>query len=180
MGGGGGSADFAFMLMFGFAVIETIHLTLFYTQYFMISGAILFYIIYVWSRKSPTMSVRIWGIPINAVYVPWVMLFLGLLSSGPDLFYPLLGIAVGHLFYFLVDVLPDLHDVDLLKTPEFLVRLLGYGVPGSGVERVAPGQHNSAGMAAPGVVHPPRDIPRAGGRASGWGSRGTGRTLGSS
>lgn len=75
----------------------------------------------------------------------------------------LLGIAVGHLFYFLVDVLPDLHDIDLLQTPRFLVNMFGWGRGGSGVQR-------DTAMRAPGNVGPPRD-------AGGWGA---GRTLGSS
>lgn len=172
-GGGGGSADYAFMLIFGFAVMETIVLLLFYTPAFVLTSATISYISYVWSRKNPRMSVSLWGIHITAVYVPWVMLCIYLLI-GMDIFYPLLGIAVGHLYYFLVDVLPDLHDIDLLKTPEFLVKLLGWGPVGSGVERVVPTRDNA--MAAPGVVRPPRDIPSTG-RPTGWG---TGRTLGSS
>lgn len=98
---------------------------------------------------------------------------------GKSIFLALLGIAVGHLFYFLVDVLPDLHDIDLLQTPQFLVNMLGWGVEGSGVSMSAGGAGARAGaaeMPAPGTVRPPRDIPRTGG-GSGWGA---GRTLGSS
>ena len=95
------------------------------------------------------------------------------LALGASIFQALLGIAVGHLFYFLVDVLPDLHDIDLLTTPQFLVNMLGWGREGSGVTRTAP----RAGMPAPGNVQPPRDFPRTGGGGAGWGS---GRTLGSS
>lgn len=174
MGGGGGSADYAFMLMFGFVVIETIMLTLFFSPVMLLTSSLLFYISYVWSRKNPSMSVNMWGVVINAVYVPWVMVAINVVL-GAGVFEPLLGIAVGHLFYFLVDILPDLHDIDLLKTPEFLVSILGWGRPGSGVERSVPTANNNA-MPAPGVVRPPRDVPRTG-RASVWG---TGRTLGSS
>lgn len=170
-GGGGGSADYAYMLMFGFTVMETVMLLLFHQPFIIITEAVLFYICYVWSRKNPTTSVSFWGIAINALHVPWVMVALKVLL-GSSIFMPLLGIAVGHLFYFLVDVLPDLHDIDLLQTPRFLVDMFGWGNEGTGVLVQRPGQ----GMAPPGVVRPPRDIPRTG-RASGWG---TGRPLGSS
>lgn len=173
-GGGGGSADFAFMLIFGVATIEIIHLTLFFAPIFFVFSAVLFYVMYVWSRKNPSMSVSVWGIIINAVYIPWVFLFIHILMGGGP-FLPLLGIASGHLFYFLVDVLPDLHDIDLLRTPQFLVKILGWDVPRSGVHRQAPNQNNAA-MRAPGVVRPPPDIPRTG-RSGAWGA---GRTLGSS
>ncbi|CAN0186222.1 unnamed protein product [Hapterophycus canaliculatus] len=95
----------------------------------------------------------------------------------------LLGIAIGHLFYFLVDVLPDLHDIDLLQTPQFLVNLFGWGHEGSGVavQRGGGGGGGAGagatGMPAPGNVRPPRDIPRTG---AGRGSWGAGQTLGSS
>lgn len=168
-GGGGGSADYAYMLIFGFVVMETIMLLLFYSPLILITQGVLFYIMYVWSRKNPSMSVSMWGIVINAMYVPWVMIAIEVLL-GYSIFLALLGIAVGHLFYFLVDVLPDLHDIDLLQTPQFLVKMLGWGSENSGVSMERPQ------MRAPGSVQPPRNIPRTG-RPSEWGG---GRTLGSS
>lgn len=72
-GGGGGSADYAYMLLFGFVGIEASLLLLFYQPFLMFTEALRFYICYVWSRKNPGMSVSFWGIPINALYVPWVM-----------------------------------------------------------------------------------------------------------
>ncbi|CAN0404674.1 unnamed protein product, partial [Hapterophycus canaliculatus] len=73
-GGGGGSADFAYMLLFGFVCMEASLVLLFYQPYIFFNEAILFYICYVWSRKNPLMSVNYWGVPINALYVPWVMI----------------------------------------------------------------------------------------------------------
>lgn len=98
--------------------------------------------------------------------------------TGNPIFMGLLGIAIGHLFYFLVDVLPDLHDIDLLRTPKLFVDIFGWGQDGSGVTMQAPGGRGAgaSGMAAPGNVRPPQDFPRTG-RPTNWG---TGRTLGSS
>lgn len=172
MGGGGGSADYAYMLMFGVAVMEAVLLILFYQPFYLFSQALLFYICYVWSRKNPKLSVSYWGVPVGAPFVPWVMLTFVLLTGG-SIFLGLVGIAVGHLFYFLVDVLPDLHDIDLLHTPKFLVSTFGWGTEGSGVTR----QEGARAMPAPGVVRPPRNILRTGRAGSEWG---TGRTLGSS
>lgn len=157
------------MLLFGLVVMETIMLLLFYSPYIFITDGLHFYIMYVWSRKNPSMSVSLWGVIINALFIPWVMIAIKVLI-GDSIFLPLLGIAVGHLFYFLVDVLPDLHDIDLLQTPQFLVNMLGWGSGNSGVSMERPQ------MRAPGSVQPPRNIPRTG-RPSEWGS---GRTLGSS
>ena len=146
-------------------------LLLFYEPFIIFSQALLFYICYVWSRKNPSASVSFWGVPVGAPFVPWVMVVFKVLM-GDVIFLPLLGIAVGHLFYFLVDVLPDLHDIDLLHTPKFLVDMFGWGTEGSGVTR----QNEAHAMPAPGVVRPPRNNPRTGGPSQ-WGA---GRTLGSS
>lgn len=169
-GGGGGSADFAFMLLFGNVVTVAIMLLLFFRPAMVLTSIMIYYISYVWSRKNPNTSVSIWGVLISTPYVPWVMLVLDWITKN-DLFHPLMGIAVGHLYYFLVDVLPDLHGIDLLKTPAFLVRLLGWGSEGSGVYVSAQGT---------GVPRPGRDQPGGGNPRSGPRSWGAGRPLGSS
>lgn len=82
MGGGGGSADFAYMLLFGFVCIEASLLLLFYQPFMIFTEAIMFYICYVWSRKNPGMSVSFWGVHINALFVPWVMIALRYVRAG--------------------------------------------------------------------------------------------------
>lgn len=37
------------------------------------------------------------------------------------------GLAVGHLYYYLADVVPQVTGKDILKTPQFLVDLFGIG-----------------------------------------------------
>ena len=157
------------MLTFGIIIMETLELLLFYKPMIVFGSAIYFYICHVWSRKNPTMTVSFWGLPITAVYVPWVMVGISMLL-GQSIHMALLGIAVGHLYYFLVDVLPDMLDIDLLRTPKLLVDIFGWGRGGTGVNLERPG------MPPPGVVQPPGDIPRTG-RPAQWGR---GRTLGSS
>lgn len=171
MGAGGGSADFAYTLMFGFAAFEATLLLLFYQPFLLFANdGLVFYLAYVWSRKNPRQSVSFWGNEINATFVPWVMLALTFFVGRP-IFLALMGIAIGHLFYFLVDVLPDSHNVDLLHTPKFLVNFLGWGAEGSGVHVQPPTQRscdgNSAG-AAPTTTRRTRS-------PTDWGA---GRTLG--
>ncbi len=61
----------------------------------------------------------------------------------------LLGIVVGHAYYFLVDVLPATNGgKTILRTPSFLIKWLGDGFQGSGVQRYAP----------PGATAPPAYI----------------------
>ena len=51
--------------------------------------------------------------------------------TGNSVFMPLLGIGVGHLYYFLVDVAPEQAGIDIIRTPAFVVEFFG-GVPSGG------------------------------------------------
>ncbi|KAG5178818.1 Der1-like family-domain-containing protein [Tribonema minus] len=157
-GGGGGSADYAWMLAFGMAVLSGLSLAFFVVPF--LSIPLMFMIIYVWSRKVPDVPTSFWGITVQSVYVPWVMVAFNLLT-GASAFNPLLGIGVGHLYYFLVDVVPDQFGKDVLTTPAFLTDLFGYGGLNTGVQR----------FPAPGHAAPPRGFPRPGGGHT-WGSGG--------
>ncbi len=98
---------------------------------------------------------------------------------GAGLTNNLLGIGVGHAYYFLVQVLPATHGIIIVKTPSFLITWLGDGVEESGVQRFAP----------PGATAPPtyiqttrdergRESSSSSGLRHRWG--GEGRVLGSS
>ena len=98
----------------------------------------------------------------------------------------LVGIGLGHVYYFLVDVYPLVYGKDLLHTPQFLIDQLGIGdyvppVPPAG--GYGGGGGGSGGFARPGNVRAPND-PASNGRGSSgarghnWG--GGGRRLGDS
>lgn len=38
----------------------------------------------------------------------------------------LIGIVIGHCYYFLVEVLPNSHNVDIIKTPQFCKDIIDY------------------------------------------------------
>jgi len=55
----------------------------------------------------------------TAPYLPWIILGFGyLLNQSP--IYDLLGIVVGHIYYYLADVYPQITGRRLLKTPTLL------------------------------------------------------------
>ncbi|KAJ1508697.1 Derlin 1 [Coelomomyces lativittatus] len=67
-----------------------------------LKDVLLFALIYVWSRCNAHQSVQfMFGITFQALYLPWVLvIFSFLITSQPPLT-SLLGIAIGHVYYYL-------------------------------------------------------------------------------
>ena len=61
--------------------------------------------------------------PIQSKYMPWAMMAFRVLTGG-ELFADLIGVGVGHLYYFLTNVFPESHGYMLLKTPGFIHKLV--------------------------------------------------------
>ena len=67
-----------------------------------------FMLVYLWSRRNPGMQINLFFLlTINAPYLPWVLMGFSALV-GHSGYRDLLGIAVGHLYFFLEDVWPSL------------------------------------------------------------------------
>jgi len=123
-GAGGGTADYATMLVFGMAgtlasacVVE---LEPFYAK------NMVYFVLYVWSKRNPTDQASIWGIAVGAAMLPFAVLGINVLMGNPWLEIAH-GIAMGHLYYFLVDVVPQVYGKDYLHTPDFLINFFGVG-----------------------------------------------------
>lgn len=178
-GAGGGTADYAFCLLFGVVVMLLSYPLL--TAYLMpiFSRNLTYYVLYVWTKLYPTLQVSIWGFPIPAIYLPFALAGLSLCMGNPisDIVH---GSAVGHLYYFLADVVPLVYHKEVLHTPQFLIDQFGVGVyrPEPPTAAAAP-QPSVGGFRAPGRVNPPGDLRQR--RTTGGGYNwGEGRTLGNS
>lgn len=90
-------------------------------------------LVYIWSRRNPLVRLNIFGVlDVNAPYLPWVFLaFAFLLGNNmlTDLIGKFqlrlsksnLGIAVGHLYFFLEDVFPNQSNgFRIIRTPNFM------------------------------------------------------------
>jgi Derlin-2/3 len=119
-GAGGTSADFVWMLCLAAVIFPIIA---FFMREFFFGECILFMIMYVWSRREPEGTLNIFGFKFQALYLPWVYLAIRLVM-GNSIIQPLEGIVVGHLYYFLAEVLPLSHNIDMIKTPGFVIRLV--------------------------------------------------------
>lgn len=166
-GAGGGTADYIFMLMIGVSLILLSYpfIGSFLSLAPIFTRTLVFFVLYTWSKRHPTANANIWGVPVGANYLPFAYLALSVLMGGAwaDILH---GMVVGHIYYFLVDVVPQVYGRDIIQTPQFLVDKIGIGeYRPDPVVRVAP----PAGM-RPGAA--PRE---AGGYNWGRGGQALGR-----
>lgn len=112
------TADFVFMFLFG-GMLMTI-VAVFVNMVFL-GHAFTIMLVYVWSRRNPYIRMNFFGLlNFQAPYLPWVLLGFSLLL-GNSVIVDLMGIAVGHIYFFLEDVFPAQQGgFKLLKTPKLL------------------------------------------------------------
>ncbi|XP_073530715.1 derlin-2-like isoform X1 [Phyllobates terribilis] len=119
----GRTADFVFMFLFGGLIITKQVFGLLVDLSFM-GQAFTLMLVYVWCRRNPYVRINILGIlTVQAPYMPWVLLLFSILV-GDSILVDALGIAAGHLYYFLEDVFPNQPGgMRLLVTPEILKQI---------------------------------------------------------
>jgi Derlin-2/3 len=114
-GGGGPTADYAFMLFFGAAVLWVVA---FFMGIPFLGTSLIFMIVYVWSRRNPTAPVAIWG--TGGVFKGMILVSEGDVLVGGSPMMDIFGVIAGHLYYFLLEVLPATKGWNLLQTPAVL------------------------------------------------------------
>ncbi|GIY68292.1 derlin-2 [Caerostris darwini] len=114
----GRPADFFFMFLFGGTLMIIIAM---FVNLLFLGQAFTIMLVYVWSRRNPYVRMNFFGLlNFQAPYLPWVLLAFSLLL-GNSVIVDLMGIAVGHVYYFLEDVCPNQPGgMRLLKTPRFI------------------------------------------------------------
>merc|ERR1719187_3174393 len=81
-------------------------------------------VLYVWCQLNKDTIVNFWfGTQFKAMYLPWVLFaFKAIIANGGVM--ELIGILVGHLYFFLMFKYPqDFGGASLLSTPQFLYDL---------------------------------------------------------
>lgn len=114
---GGKPADMGFMLMVVFATTVVVGVIMDLPTLFIIP---IMAVIYIWCNRNKEVIVPFYfGIQLQAQYLPWVLcLFQMVVADGgvPEL----IGIFVGHVYYFFKFRYMDFGGPDLLKTPQWL------------------------------------------------------------
>ncbi|MCL4129253.1 UNVERIFIED_CONTAM: hypothetical protein GTU68_002202, partial [Idotea baltica] len=118
----GRPADYLFMLIFMWicSVIVALLSGIEFLMDPMVIG-----VLYVWCQLNQDVIVPFWfGTQFKAMYLPWVLFGMGLIIFGSGMM-ELIGILVGHLYFFLAMKYPqDFGGSTLLQTPQFLYNLL--------------------------------------------------------
>ena len=124
----GRTADFVWMISFGAVSMSIIAI---YANVHFLSNSLMFMMLYIWGRRNPYVQMTLFGLmTFTAPYLPWVILcFSGLM--GNNLMTDLIGIGVGHIYYFFEDVYPLVAEIRgwntqrWLEAPSLLKRLCG-------------------------------------------------------
>jgi Derlin-2/3 len=138
-GAGGGTADYAFCLLLGASSMLLSYPALgpALGLYPILAPNLVYYVLYVWSKRNPTANASLWGIPVPGRVLPFAYLGFVVVTGGGPM--PLLhGYLFGHLYYFLADVVPQVRGRDVISTPQFLIDRLGVGERRPEHVRVAP------------------------------------------
>ncbi|XP_055296675.1 derlin-2 [Sitodiplosis mosellana] len=117
----GKSSDFIMMFIFGGALMI---IFAFFVNLLFLGQAFTIMLVYVWSRRNPFIRMNFFGI-LNflAPYLPWALLGFSVIL-GNTIWVDLMGIVVGHAYFFLEDVFPKQRGgFRILKTPLFLRKL---------------------------------------------------------
>jgi len=113
----GRTADYVFCILFGCLLLLPIGYLL---RLSTLGMSLIMMIIYIWSRKNPDINMTfMFGFRFQSFYFPWVLVGFNVLMGGFPLA-EIVGIIVGHVYYFLEDIYPNTGGTRLLKTPGIL------------------------------------------------------------
>jgi Derlin-2/3 len=97
------------MLLFGIVSISAF--ATFHSNILFLGHALTFMMTYVWGRRNPETKMSFLGVlTFHAPYLPWVMLTFSALL-GQSIIMDLIGIVVGHFYFFLEFVYPRMANL---------------------------------------------------------------------
>jgi len=115
-------ADMLYMILFGAVLIMAAASVL---GLLFLGDALSFMTVYIWARRNEHVPMNLFGMfRFNAPFLPWILMGFSALL-GQSLIPDLIGIAVGHLYFFFTDIYPVTSGRHFLATPLFLKRIVG-------------------------------------------------------
>ncbi|CAM9568680.1 unnamed protein product [Chrysoparadoxa australica] len=146
----GRTADFVFLLLFGATAMTAV--APFVSMHFL-GSSLTFMMVYIWGRRNEHVRMSFLGLfPFTAPYLPWVLLCLSLaLNNRHTLSTDMIGIVVGHTYFFLVYIYPEVAAIrgwrirKIVHTPHLLKVLFG-GADWTREDNAIRVVHGAAGM----------------------------------
>ena len=124
----GKTAKYAWMLLFGIVCISMVAV---YTNVLFLGSALTFMMMYIWGRRNEHAQMAFFGVlTFRAPWLPFVMLGFSIVL-GNSITMDLIGILVGHTYYFLEFVFPVIADIrgwpikKIMEPPSILRWLCG-------------------------------------------------------
>ncbi|CAK8676653.1 derlin-2-like [Clavelina lepadiformis] len=114
----GRTADFVFMFILGGTAMT---LVAFFVNLVFLGQAFTIMLVYIWSRRNPYVRMSFFGvITFRAPYLPWVLIGFSIML-GNSIIVDAIGVACGHIYYFLEDAFPEQPaGFKILHTPRIL------------------------------------------------------------
>lgn len=120
----GRTGDFLWMILFSMLTLLGAGLLIPALRFPIMGPSLVFMLLYVWSREFANARVNIMGLfTAQGFYLPWIMLGLNVIF-GSRLLPDLMGIVVGHVYYFLSVLHPRNGGRDYLKSPLWVKKLV--------------------------------------------------------
>lgn len=119
----GKSGDYAWCLLLGLAGMSVGNAAWF--QMASLWECLSMYIVYIWSQYNRAVTVSfMFGFRFPAVYLPLVLLAMEFVTSGGmgNLWGSLMGIILGHLYYFMAELYPNQRVKAFLRAPTSIAR----------------------------------------------------------
>jgi len=112
--------DYLFFLIVQILMLDVISVVLAWPSGFPTLGpSLTFAIIYYWSRREPYAQLSFFSFSIKGYQFPFCLVAFQLLMGG-SIWADLLGLASGHIYYFIKEVVPAEYGYNLISTPSFI------------------------------------------------------------
>ncbi|CEP17919.1 hypothetical protein [Parasitella parasitica] len=101
-------ADYVWLMVFSASVLLAISIIVPFASLPFMGSALSFTMVYIWARRNPYVRLNFLGLLVfTAPYLPWVLLIFSLCLGGQIPTGDILGVLVGHIYYFFEDVWPQ-------------------------------------------------------------------------
>ncbi|BET00338.1 Der1-like family [Nesidiocoris tenuis] len=115
----GKRGDYFFLLFFNWLACVVLGLAM---DIYLLMDPMVLSVLYIWCNLNRDTIVSFWfGSRFKAIYLPWVLLAFNAIVAGGGVM-ELVGIIVGHLYYFLMYTYPrEMGGPTLISTPQFIL-----------------------------------------------------------